>query len=445
MDKIDLLQLPQSLNNTVFKYLLDLNKIVFSFNVTKNKLLYASKLEKNGIIYDLFKVNIGEENLNFDTLMEKYSLKADKEQQKEFAKFFNTANFVKCFECGNFNIVKTFKMQGVFQEVLIAEHHVILMKDEKSGDLFGCSFVFNKLYSDSEKETLSSMIKEAEIDILTGCFNRRKLESCIKDLLLNKDDNFAFFVIDIDSFKLANDIGGHKFGDYVLTEMSQIMNSTLKNGDILARMGGDEFVIIYKNVSNNEELNELANSLRQKCNKIFITQNGVKIPLSISIGVSLFPENATNYDSLYQMADDALYCAKSTSKNCYKIYSISNDKSNAEQFSSYCDADCRLILDSFTSLGLYVVEEKTNKILFFNKKFKEVVPHVEMGMNCKDLKIGPCKNCIIETMHGKDFAYKTIFSETFGNEVEVTANKILWRGYKPAILLSIVPHKQNKN
>ncbi len=105
----------------------------------------------------------------------------------------------------------------------------------------------------------------------------------------------------------------------------------------------------------------------------------------------------------------------------------------------YCKTDCENILDSFGNLGVYVIEEATHKILYFNRRFREVCPDVRLGMNCRELMRGPCENCPIAKMGEHTKIHCIVYSDTFGDTVEITATRLMWHSSIPAIMVSVWP------
>jgi diguanylate cyclase (GGDEF)-like protein len=159
-------------------------------------------------------------------------------------------------------------------------------------------------------------------DNLTQLPNRRSLEKKVNELILiGKEENkFALLFIDLDGFKLVNDNFGHDFGDLLLKEVSNIFKATLRETDNIFRIGGDEFAVIIK-FSNNEKIIEaIANKIIENINKTITIKNH-SLNVGCSIGISKFPEDATNLQSLLKYSDTAMYKAKQNGKNRFEFYS----------------------------------------------------------------------------------------------------------------------------
>ncbi len=155
-------------------------------------------------------------------------------------------------------------------------------------------------------------------DGLTGVYNRRFIFQQLGSLLENlppRNGQLCLVLADIDDFKNTNDEYGHPSGDEVLKQTANIGLSILRPGDIIARIGGEEFMMLLPRTSASQGLN-VANRWRKALQQIPIKdQKGNSISVSISVGVASFDKNCTTSDSLYSRADKALYKAKSLGKN----------------------------------------------------------------------------------------------------------------------------------
>lgn len=153
----------------------------------------------------------------------------------------------------------------------------------------------------------------SQTDSLSGLYNRRfmnqKLEEEISKYKRYKTP-FSLLLIDIDYFKKINDTYGHDKGDLIIKQISSLIQQNIRNTDISARWGGEEFLILAPNSDLNGAL-KLANNLKELIEK---TQFEVKQKVTISVGVSVFEENL-NQEKLLKLADNALYKAKGSGRN----------------------------------------------------------------------------------------------------------------------------------
>lgn len=154
-------------------------------------------------------------------------------------------------------------------------------------------------------------------DPLTGLPNRRLLNERISEEL-EKGKAFAVMILDIDDFKSINDVWGHEVGDNVIREFGNRLSKTPEDGDMAARLGGDEFVVLLKETKTAEQVAEAANIIRHSIAKPFQLAKET-LTITTSIGVALAPFEEATVSSLLKKADAALYDAKKSGKNYYRI------------------------------------------------------------------------------------------------------------------------------
>ncbi|MDX2367115.1 MAG: bacteriohemerythrin [Colwellia sp.] len=183
------------------------------------------------------------------------------------------------------------------------------------------------IFSDiTEKKLLDDkVLRQANIDTLTNLYNRNSFNKALEHEI-NKckrlEKNLILLFIDLDFFKQINDSLGHSGGDEVLKDVaSRIIRNTRKS-DICARLGGDEFVVLLTDIKELTQVDKIANNILDELKKPFhILDNDIY--LSASIGISVFPDNATDPDLLLNRADQAMYKAKDNGKSCYCYFTQS--------------------------------------------------------------------------------------------------------------------------
>ena len=169
-----------------------------------------------------------------------------------------------------------------------------------------------RLY-DETRGLLEETQRMANTDSLTGIPNRRALNELLERELYTSeryDTSFAFVILDLDDLKKINDSGGHSLGDLALKRFAQVLKKNARKGDIIARYAGDEFVLIMAQSDREQTargVERIMSALRR---------NG----LASSIGVSMFPSDGTEGQTLFFAADEALYQAKQSGKNQYRFY-----------------------------------------------------------------------------------------------------------------------------
>lgn len=159
-------------------------------------------------------------------------------------------------------------------------------------------------------------------DQLTGLPNRVLFNELLNQAILNAERygrSFALLFVDLDHFKFINDNYGHHVGDEMLREAARRLGAPLRKSDVVARMGGDEFVILLQEVSSRPQIARVAESLLQAFAGPIQT-DGKACAITASIGISIFGEDASDDQSLMQHADNAMYAAKAHGKNNYQFY-----------------------------------------------------------------------------------------------------------------------------
>ncbi len=162
----------------------------------------------------------------------------------------------------------------------------------------------------------------AHHDALTGLPNRPFIDSQIQHAISNADRNqnsLALMFIDMDNFKDINDSYGHDFGDKVLLRSMECIKSCLREGDIVARHGGDEFLLILENFKNKLAVEMIAEKILSKFSEQ-MEFDGRKLTVQFSIGISLYPDDGSTSAELMKNADIAMYQAKASGKNAIHYF-----------------------------------------------------------------------------------------------------------------------------
>lgn len=180
------------------------------------------------------------------------------------------------------------------------------------------------VFSDVTKEKMEAerIRALAELDPLTGLFNRTALGERLGLVMHDKrrpNAGFAVFFIDLDGFKPVNDRYGHPTGDKVLKEVSERLEQNVRENDIVARIGGDEFVVAGIGVSNLSTAEGFGRKLLNQFQEPFDI-DGHAITVGCSVGIALYPEHGTSADMLLRKADLAMYQAKHAGKGTLRVY-----------------------------------------------------------------------------------------------------------------------------
>jgi len=158
-------------------------------------------------------------------------------------------------------------------------------------------------------------------DTLTGISNRLHLEVLMEKLIMDNykdENNFSMLFLDIDHFKHINDTLGHDVGDILLQEVVSSIENVIRENDIFARIGGDEFVIIFKDIEKKKLVNIVAKIMEAV--QSIRTINGYELHVTTSIGIVMYPEDGKTTVELMKSADIAMYQSKKSGRNTYTFF-----------------------------------------------------------------------------------------------------------------------------
>ncbi|WP_134702737.1 EAL domain-containing protein [Ammoniphilus sp. YIM 78166] len=160
---------------------------------------------------------------------------------------------------------------------------------------------------------------QANHDYLTGLPNLRLFNQITSEKAAEANQSsFAILFLDLDKFKFVNDMLGHAAGDHILKAAAERVTSLLQDGETLARIGGDEFLLLLPN-SQRERAKETAERIKKEFEKPFV-YGGNEFFITVSIGISLYPTDSTDVEAIVNNADMAMYRAKERGRNNYQFY-----------------------------------------------------------------------------------------------------------------------------
>lgn len=162
----------------------------------------------------------------------------------------------------------------------------------------------------------------ANHDPLTGLLNRGQFQNRLSQALSlaqRNNNKLALMFLDLDRFKLVNDTLGHTIGDILLQEVGDRLKSSVRSHDVLARQGGDEFIVLLNNINHIDDVARIAQKTIDALTQPF-TIEGNDIVITASIGISVYPEDGENSQILLMNADTAMYLAKELGKNNFQFY-----------------------------------------------------------------------------------------------------------------------------
>ena len=176
----------------------------------------------------------------------------------------------------------------------------------------------------------------AHFDPVTGLHNRQYFEKCLAQALAQARESntgLAVLVIDLDHFKEINDTLGHAAGDTILRYVGRKVAAGVRQHDLVARHGGDELVVMLRDVTDHEEVKPIIERVMLQLREPVRLADNRSMQVAISIGIALYPEAGTSSAALFKAADAAMYRAKENGGNRYAFHSPDLDRSVLERWS----------------------------------------------------------------------------------------------------------------
>ncbi|WCN39365.1 bifunctional diguanylate cyclase/phosphodiesterase [Aneurinibacillus uraniidurans] len=220
----------------------------------------------------------------------------------------------------------------------------------------GYYFLLEAIYVTSVKEPYLRQVETEKMvnhlayhDPLTDLPNRLLFNERLRIALMEyeqQNKNFAVAFFDLDRFKHVNDSLGHGIGDLLLQAVAERLRECIQEPDIASRLGGDEFTILLVDVESKEDLEKKARAIVARLAEPY-QLNGHEIYITISMGISLYPEHGRTYHSLIMNADTALYYTKQTGRNGYAFYNNEMNEKSREKLSLGNDLHKALLHNHF--------------------------------------------------------------------------------------------------
>lgn len=185
-----------------------------------------------------------------------------------------------------------------------------------ASNAIGSLWVFEDVTTERQAEMTIRFL--AERDPLTGLYNRRSFTTALQQTIEKQPDvPMALVYVDLDDFKLINDLKGHQQGDKVLIDIASKLASVTRSSDVVARIGGDEFVVLVTGITPEDQANWCDRLLLQLSSN---TLSGEHSTVSCSVGMAWYPRDGSNPESLLAAADHAMYDAKRAGKNAWRNF-----------------------------------------------------------------------------------------------------------------------------
>jgi len=178
--------------------------------------------------------------------------------------------------------------------------------------------VFVHFYEVRREEAEQRLVDMAQTDALTGLANRSSFQSTLVRTIAESERNgtgFALVIMDIDHFKMVNDTLGHEAGDLVLASISRCLTERLRSTDFVARLGGEEFGLILRDVQPAVAY-DLMDELRQRIAGRKLKYGDASIRVTACFGIAQWPDNGRDSETLFRAADRCLYRGKRSGRNC---------------------------------------------------------------------------------------------------------------------------------
>ncbi|WP_026670452.1 GGDEF domain-containing response regulator [Butyrivibrio sp. AE3006] len=205
--------------------------------------------------------------------------------------------------------------------------------------------------------------KEAQLDAMTGLYNKATTERILGDIVSKKRG--MLLVLDLDSFKLINDIHGHEMGDRILIVFSELIKSSIRANDIAGRIGGDEFVVFCENLFDITAIEQKVNVYNEKlleAARAYMGQD-MNIPLGCSCGATKVWDLTQDYLTVFSKADAALYKAKQEGKHCTHFYEKDSETESEAAISDF--RNLKMIFgERNQSRGAFVTDTESFKTIY---------------------------------------------------------------------------------
>lgn len=276
---------------------------ICEFNITHNR--------PEGERTEAYLESLGAKGLSYDQAMRIIAKEYIRQEHQEgFVATFASRNVIREYETGNNHLRYDFMMrrEGAYRWMRI-DAHIFYSAEDSSIHMF----TYRKNIDGEKNNEL-----KAQTDEMTGFYTRQATERAVSKMLAEKPDGrYAFFILDIDNFKQANDRFGHAFGDHCIRIFAALIRRHFRDHGVLGRIGGDEFAA-FISAPDKKWVEAKARALSAALCTV-CEDGAARWSMSASIGVALAPRSGTDFKTLYQNADAALYRVKENGKNGFLI------------------------------------------------------------------------------------------------------------------------------
>ena len=335
------------------------NSFYVEANLTANKVLYMH-LGKQGIMSDN---NINTSNYNI-VIRDMILNTVVNDEHREVEKFFKRTRLLFEYKSGKvFGEMEFLRRPESNSKPRYLHTSYQLRESNETGDIHAFFLAFD---IDAYRRTNESMIELIERDNLTGLYNRGTAVSLILNYIENANNRpAALIILDLDNFKQINDRFGHYCGDMIIKDAALRMKCHFSEYGLVARIGGDEFLIFIKDL-NPQKVDELLYIFSNDHKEVdYHSQN---ITYTMSIGYATYPNQGMDYKNLYQNADMALYSVKMSGRANYRIFSPDMINFNRKQLGFSINQ----ISEGMPGGFLVYRDNETQEILYANKRLLDI-------------------------------------------------------------------------
>jgi diguanylate cyclase (GGDEF)-like protein/PAS domain S-box-containing protein len=287
------------------------------------------------------------------------------------------------------NIWKQIIENGFWMGELLNRHkngkiYTIIIKIHKFYNQESNEINYFGIFTDksSTEKINNNLLHLAYHDPLTNLPNRLKLEAQLEYVVNNSKRNnlqFAILFLDLDDFKIINDSLGHSSGDEVLISFANKFKDIIRTNDMIARVGGDEFIVVLSDIANYLFIERVCNKILALVNKPF-NLNNTNFNIGVSIGIAIYPDNGSDVKSLIHNADSAMYHAKNKGKNHFEFFSNKMTKNLDFQVKKEEKLENAIINDEFLIYFQPQIDLQKNEVFAlevlarWNKNNKLIMP-----------------------------------------------------------------------
>ncbi|WP_374581396.1 EAL domain-containing protein [Pseudoduganella sp.] len=313
----------------------------------------------------------------------------------------------------------------------------------KNGDHYLVSLRFNTVFDDQgnalrhvalfsditkKKATEEAIWKEANFDALTGLPNRRMFNERLRQEMKKSARDIApmaLVFIDLDGFKAVNDTLGHDFGDILLKQVAERLLQCVRNTDTVARLGGDEFTVILSELKDTGDVVRIVQDILHSLARPFQLKHETA-EISGSIGIALFPDDASDAETLIKCADQAMYLAKQQGRNRFSYFAPFMQEASQLRIEL-----CKELRNALKNKELQLLFQPIRNLANGKVQMAEALirwEHPQRGLLKPAEFIGVAENTgIIESIGEWVFQEAATQAASFGDGFQVCVNKSAWQ------------------